>query len=141
MSARKDGESSFHYCGIPVKLVQACLWAENTLQTHLNRRGCAVKQVKACLSARKDVESSFHHCGGPVKPCFCSKNTLQCRLYRRGRAVKQVKACLSARKDRESSFHHCGGPEKLVQACLCAENNLNAVLNTEEVLSSTCSPG
>ena len=68
LSARKDGESSLHYCGSSVKLVQAFLRAGNTLQTHLNRRGCVVKHVQACLSARKDVESSFHHCGGPVKP-------------------------------------------------------------------------
>ena len=64
---RKDVESSFHHCGSPVKLVQACLCAGNTLQCHLYRRGRAVKQVKACLSARKDRESSFHHCGSPVK--------------------------------------------------------------------------
>ena len=54
--------------------VQACLWAGNTLQRHLNRRGGAVKNVQACLNVRKDLESSFHHCGGPVKPvqaCLC----------------------------------------------------------------------
>ena len=68
LSASKNGENSFHYCGSPVKLVQACLWAGNTLQRHLNRRGGAVKNVQACLNVRKDLESSFHHCGGPVKP-------------------------------------------------------------------------
>ena len=55
--------------------------------------------------------------------------------------MKHVQAFISARKDVESSFHDCGGPVKLVQACLCAENTLNAVLNAEEVLLSTCSPG
>ena len=67
LSARKDRESSFHHCGGPVKLVQASLCAENTLQRRFNRREGAVKHVQACLSARKDIESSFHHCGCPVK--------------------------------------------------------------------------
>ena len=40
LSARKDGESSFHNCGSFVKLVQAC------------------------LSAWKDRESDLLHCGG-----------------------------------------------------------------------------
>ena len=31
LSARKDGESSFLQCGGPVKLVQTCFCAENTL--------------------------------------------------------------------------------------------------------------
>ena len=55
--------------------------------------------------------------------------------------MKHVQACLCARKDVESSLHHCGCPVKLEQACLCAENTLNAVLNTEEVLLNTFSPG
>ena len=33
LSARKDGESSFHHCGGPVKLVQTCLYAGNTQNT------------------------------------------------------------------------------------------------------------
>ena len=68
LSARKDVESSFHNCGSPVKLVQACLCAGNTLQRRFNRRRGAVKHVQACLSATKDLESSFHHCGDPVQP-------------------------------------------------------------------------
>ena len=44
-----------------MKLVEACLYAEGTLQRRFNRRGGAVKQLQSCLSARKDVESSFHH--------------------------------------------------------------------------------
>ena len=28
LSASKDGERSFHNCGSPVIVVQACLWAE-----------------------------------------------------------------------------------------------------------------
>ena len=40
LSVRKDLESGFHHCAVPVKLVQACL----------------------CV--RKELESSFHHCGG-----------------------------------------------------------------------------
>ena len=51
LSARKDGESIFHYCESPVKLVQACLLAGSTLQRHLKPLGCAVKHVQACLSA------------------------------------------------------------------------------------------
>ena len=100
-----------------------------------------MKHVQACLSARKDVESSFHHFEGPVKlvqACLCAANTLQCRLIRRGGAVKQ--ACSSASKDGESSFHYCGGPLKLVQAGLCAGNIYNAVLTTEVVQLSSCSP-
>ena len=60
LSVSKDGESSFHYCGSPVKLAQALCWAGNALQRHFNRRG-AVKDVQASLSARKDRESSFHN--------------------------------------------------------------------------------
>ena len=67
LSARKNRESGFHHCGGPVKLVQACLCAGNTLQRRFNRRRDAMKHVQACLRARKDLESSFHHCGGPVK--------------------------------------------------------------------------
>ena len=75
LSVSKGGKSSFHYCRGPVKLVQACLCAKNTLQCHLYHRGRAVNQVKACLSIRKDLETSFHQCGGPVKPvlaCLCA---------------------------------------------------------------------
>ena len=64
LSARKDLESSFHHCGSPMKLVQACL---NAGKVCFKRRGSAMKHVQACLSARKDLESSFNHCGGPVK--------------------------------------------------------------------------
>ena len=67
LSASKDGESSYNYCGTPVNLVQACLLAGNTLQRHLNRRGSAVKHVQAFLSESKDGESSLHYCGSPVK--------------------------------------------------------------------------
>ena len=66
-----------------MKLLQACLCAENTLQRSFNRRGGAVKDVQACLSARQDVERSFHHCGGPVKliqACLCAENTLNAVL-------------------------------------------------------------
>ena len=90
LSVSKDGESTFlqvclcannarenslYDCGGPVKLMPACLCAENTLQRRFNRREVAVKHVQACLSARKDLESSFHHCGGPVKlvqACLCA---------------------------------------------------------------------
>ena len=66
-----------------MKLVQACLYAENTLQRRFNRRGRAVKHVQAYLSASKHGESTFHHCGGPLKlvqACFCAGNTLQRRF-------------------------------------------------------------
>ena len=39
LSARKDGDLSFHHCGSPVKLVQACLCAGNTLICRLHRQG------------------------------------------------------------------------------------------------------
>ena len=61
--ACKYGESSLHYCGSHVKLVQACLCAGNTLQRRFNRRGGAVKLMQACLSASEDGESTFHYCG------------------------------------------------------------------------------
>ena len=93
LSASKHVESSFHHCGSPVKLVQACLFARNTLQRRFNHRRGAVEHVQTCLSARKDVESSFHHFEGPVKlveACLCAENTLQRRFNRRGGAVKQA---------------------------------------------------
>ena len=43
MSQKRPIESSFHHCGGPVKIVQAC----------------------SC--ARKVLESGFHHCTAPVK--------------------------------------------------------------------------
>ena len=49
-----------------MQLVQACLYAGNTLQHRFNRQGSAVKHVQACLSAGKDGESSFLQCGIPV---------------------------------------------------------------------------
>ena len=54
LSTSKDGESNFHHCGDPVKLVQACLCAENTLQRRFNRRGGVVKHVHAGLGDSKD---------------------------------------------------------------------------------------
>ena len=84
LSASKDGESSFHHCGSPVKLVQACLCARNTLQRRFNRRGGAVKQ--GCSSAREDGEISFHYCGSLVvklvQACLWAENTLQTHLKR-----------------------------------------------------------
>ena len=50
LSANKDGESSFHHCGDPVKLVQASLCAGNTIQARFNRLESAVKHVQACLT-------------------------------------------------------------------------------------------
>ena len=44
LTARNDRESSFHHCGGPVELVQAC------------------------LRAREDLEISFHHCVDLTKP-------------------------------------------------------------------------
>ena len=75
-SANKVGESSFHHCG--GLLLQACLCAENTLQSRINRLGSAVKHVQACLSASKNLESSFHHYGCPMKlvqACLCAEKT------------------------------------------------------------------
>ena len=79
LSARKDVESSFHHCGGPVKLVQASLCAENTLQRRFKNRGGAFKHLQSWLSTSKHVESSFHHCGSPVKlvqACLCAGSTL-----------------------------------------------------------------
>ena len=112
----KDGESSFHHCGSPMKLVQVCLCAGNTLQRGFNRRRGTVKHVLACLSARKDRESRFQHCGGRASLFMCGKHP-QRRFKHRGSAVKHLQSWLSARKDGESSFHYCGSPVKLVQAC------------------------
>ena len=72
LSAREDGKSCFHHCGIPVRLVQACYGRERPDNAILTSEG-AVKHVEACLSAREDRESSFHHGGGPVRlvqPCL-----------------------------------------------------------------------
>ena len=94
-SASKDRGSSV-LCGGPVKLVQTCLYAGNTLQRRFNRRGGAVKHVQACLCARKDGESNFHHCGGPVKlvqASLCVGNTIQRRFHRRNCAWKYVQEC------------------------------------------------
>ena len=43
--ATEDRQSSFHHCGGPAKLLQACLCAGNTLQSRFNRRGVVVKHV------------------------------------------------------------------------------------------------
>ena len=67
LSNNKDGERIFHHCGSPVKLVQACLCAPNTLHLRFNRGGGALKRVQACSSSSKYGESTFHYCGSPVK--------------------------------------------------------------------------
>ena len=72
LSANKDGENSFHHCESPVKLMQTCLCAGNTLQRRFNRSVRAVNYVLACLSASKGRGSSSHHCGGPVKLLYTS---------------------------------------------------------------------
>ena len=43
--------------------------------------------------------------------------------------MKHVQVCLCASTDQESGFYHCGYPEKLVQACLCAEDTLQCHFN------------
>ena len=67
LSAIEDREISFYQCGSSVNLVQACVWAGNTLQRHFSRRGNGLKHVQACLSTSKDGLCSFHQFGGPVK--------------------------------------------------------------------------
>ena len=67
LSVRKDVEGSFHHCGGPVILAQACLNAGKVCKDCFNSRAGAMKSVQDCLRARKDVQSSFHHCGSPVK--------------------------------------------------------------------------
>ena len=52
--AKKELEGSFHHCGDPVKLMQACLWVGKTLQSRANRRAGDEKHVQACLSTKKD---------------------------------------------------------------------------------------
>ena len=46
LCASTDQESSFPHCGGPVKLVQACFCAENTLQRRFRHQG-VVKHVQA----------------------------------------------------------------------------------------------
>ena len=90
------GESKFYHCGGPVKLVQSCLCAGNTLQHHFNRGEGVMRHVKVCLCASTDRESSFHHSGGPVKlvqAFLCVENTLQRRFNGRGGAGKHVQTC------------------------------------------------
>ena len=67
LSARKSKERSFHPCGRPVRLMQACLNVGKVRKSCFNRRAGAMKHVQACLSARESIESSFYHSGGPVK--------------------------------------------------------------------------
>ena len=43
--------------------------------------------------------------------------------------MRLVQVCLYASTDQESGFHHCGHPEKLVQACVCAEDTLQRHFN------------
>ena len=76
-----------------MRLVQACLCEEITLQNRFNHRGGAVKQVQACLSAREDRESSFHYYGTPVRlvqACLCGGKTWSRRFIHREGAVKHV---------------------------------------------------
>ena len=55
-SSRKDVESRFHHCGSPVKLVQACSYARNTIQRRFHRRR---GHVQACGSANEDGKTVF----------------------------------------------------------------------------------
>ena len=45
LCASTDQESGFHQCGYPEKLVQACLFAEDTLQRHFNIGGGVMRHV------------------------------------------------------------------------------------------------
>ena len=54
LSVRKELECSFHHCGGPMKLMQACLCVGMTLQSRVNRRAGDVKHVQPCLSTKKD---------------------------------------------------------------------------------------
>ena len=42
LSFRKELQNSFHHCGGPVWLVEACLCAGKTRESRFNRRGGAV---------------------------------------------------------------------------------------------------
>ena len=106
-NSSKDGESSFHHCGGPVKLVQACLWYDTAVLSTVKVLWSSCNPVyvrewpdtvstaeevlwnkcRLVLSAHKDRESSLHHCGS---------------------SLKIEHACLSAWKHLESNFHHCG---------------------------------
>ena len=88
-------------------LVQACLWARNSLRRRFYGSQGAMRHAQVCLCDSTDQESIFHHCVGPVKlvqPCLCEECILQRRFNRRGGAVKHVQSCLSASKNEESSF-------------------------------------
>ena len=45
LSAREDRESSFHRCGVPVRLVKACLCAVKACSRRFNRREGTVQHV------------------------------------------------------------------------------------------------
>ena len=53
LSAKEDLEGSVYHLQGPVRLVQACLRNEITLQSCLNHQGVVVKQVLTCLRARE----------------------------------------------------------------------------------------
>ena len=57
LSAMEDRQNSFHHRGVPVRLVQACLYVVKPF--YPPRRCCEVR-VQACSSAREVRESSFH---------------------------------------------------------------------------------
>ena len=52
------------YCEGPVKLVQACLSARKDGESSFHHCVGVAKFVQAHFSGRKERESSFHHCGG-----------------------------------------------------------------------------
>ena len=64
LSRRKEREISFHHCGGPVMLVQACIHAGNILQRRFNRRDGAVKAVLAFLSGVLTAEVVL------LRPCW-----------------------------------------------------------------------
>ena len=52
-TARKELESSFHHCGGPLKLAQACLISRKDLESSFYRSGGPVKLVQSCLFVAK----------------------------------------------------------------------------------------
>ena len=92
-------ESSFHTCGGHVKLVQACLCGENTLQRRFNRRGSAVMHVQACFEFKKRPRKQFsplwRYCKAGASMLMGSKHP-KTHLNHRGGAVNLVQACFKS---------------------------------------------
>ena len=153
LCARKDLESTFHRCGGCVKLVKACLCASKDLESSFHQFVCPVKLVQFLFVCGKGVPLPFYlpwKCSegrtGLLKCLLkssearrslfmCVKCLTQQFIHSIG-PVKLVQACLCARNDLESGFHHYGGSARLVQACLSVRKELESSFNVEACFMS-----